>query len=346
MNLQQDFNQYDVLKKRSWPSVLYLVLAAMGIIYLSFLLGIKTNTITISKENNPSFWNKFAGMITFTKKTDVVEETDPNYIMPKEEGDRLDILVLGIRGKDDPNADTGGPYLTDTIMVFSYDKSTSKSSLVSIPRDLYVKISKKQEKINAAYAEALARKEGLNYVKRLISEITGVYIDHVIVIDFSSFEKVIDELGGVDIVLDKPFVEKSQWGYEFNLPAGPNHLNGKDALYYARSRYSSSDFDRARRQQQIIFALKNKLAKINFFSDPAKAFSIFNTIKNNTETDIGFWDIKNLVGLAGKLNSQTPHYVISTENLLNESTVNESYVLLPKGDSFDGIKQLFKDVIK
>ena len=341
---QINFNQ-EVEHKKRWPSVLFLVLFGVSIAYLSLWLGIKTNTIEVNKEGNPSFWGKVANIITFTKAAPE-EENDPNYVMPEEEKDRIDILVLGIRGGDDPDAENGGPYLTDTIMIFSYDKSTGKSSIVSIPRDLYIRIYKKREKINSAYAEALARKEDLDYVKKLVSQISGVYIDHAVVIDFSSFEKIIDAVGGVDIVLDRPFSEKNQWGYEFKLPAGPNHLNGQNALYYARSRYSTNDFDRARRQQQIIFALKDRVLKINFLSDPAKAFSIFNTVKNNTETDIGLWDMKGLIDLAGKLDGKTTHYIISTENLLYQTELYGTYILLPNGDNFDGIKKLFQEIVR
>lgn len=347
----QDFhdqiNFNDSEPKKRWPSILFFGLIGAGIIYGSLWLGIITSTIVISKNGDSGFLNKFAYLVTFAHdRNNQNKETDPNYITPEEEKERLDILVLGIRGKGDPDAENGGAYLTDTIMIFSYDKLTGKTSIISIPRDLYIKIYNKREKINAAYSEALARNEGLEYVKRLVSQISGVYIDHAIIIDFSSFEKIIDELGGVDIVLDKPFIEKTQWGYEFNLLAGQNHLSGKDALYYARSRYSTNDFDRARRQQQIIFALKSKLSKIKFFADPTKVFSIFNTIRNNTQTDIGLWDMKNLISLADKINGQTVHQIISVENLLYQTTINGAYALLPNGDNFNGIKQFFQDSLK
>lgn len=345
MNFQQpDFNQQDIFKKRRWPGVLFFTLIGAGIVYGSLWLGILTNAIVVNKNQDSGLLNKFAYLVTFAhNRNGQNEEIDPDYIMPAEEKERLDILVLGIRGKNDPEADISGPYLTDTIMVFSYDKLTDKTSIISMPRDLYIKIYNKHEKINAAYSEALAHNEGLDYVKRLVSQVSGIYIDHAVVIDFSSFEKIIDELGGVDIILDKPFIEKTQWGYEFNLTSGLNHLNGKDALYYARSRYSTSDFDRARRQQQIIFALKSKLVKINFFADPSKVFSIFNTVRNNTKTDIGLWDMKNLISLADKITGQTAHHVISTENLLYQTTIGGVYVLLPNGDNFNGIKQFFQN---
>ncbi len=342
MDYQIDFNQHLYeKKKRRWRGVLFLGLAALGVIvYGSIRLGMASNKIEV--DNSQNLWGRLTGIL----QNKEVKKEDPNYAMPAEEKDRVDILIMGIRGDNEPDSETAGPHLTDTIMVFSYDKQTGKSAVISIPRDLYVKIYDKEEKINAAYSEGMARGEGLDFTKRLISQISGVYIDHALVIDFSSFEKIIDSVGGIDIVLDQPFTEKTQWGYEFSLPAGKNHLDGKNALYYARSRFSSNDFDRARRQQQIIFALKDKLVKINLFSDPIKAFDIFKTLRNNITTDIGLWDIKGMMDLANKVNGNTKHYVISTDNLTYESHIKGSYVLLPKGDNFNGIKQEFQDILK
>ncbi|HZZ99116.1 MAG TPA: LCP family protein, partial [Candidatus Paceibacterota bacterium] len=225
---------------------------------------------------------------------------DPNYAMPAEDSNRLNILVLGIRGQDDPNADNGGPLLTDTIQVFSYDKTTHKSSVISLPRDLYLNVhDNDKDKINTIYEYGYYHSaDPLQYVKERFSQISGVYIDKVVIFDFSSFKEIIDAVGGVDITLDKPFSETEQWGYTFSLPAGNNHLDGQQALYYARSRYSSSDFDRSRRQQQIMFALKDKLMKMNFFANPIKTFNILSTVRNDIKTDIGIWDIKQFLDLA------------------------------------------------
>ncbi|MDP3792503.1 MAG: LCP family protein, partial [bacterium] len=267
-----------------------------------------------------------------------------------EELNRFDVLIMGLRGEDDPDAKDGGPLLTDTIMVLSYDKITKKVSLISIPRDLYVKIDKnKKDKINTAYEYGYYHKNGgLSHAKELVSKITGVYMDKAVALDFSSFEKIIDQVGGVDIVLSNPFEEKQQWGNGFSLPTGPNHLDGKNALYYARSRFSSSDFDRSRRQQEVMFALKEKLTNLNFWSDPLKTISILNSIRSNIKTDINVWNTKELLELAKDVNSsgKVTKYIITTDNLLYESRANESYILLPKGDNFMQIKQLFQDNLK
>ena len=332
--IQSDFNEKPRFnKKRLGVIVLILFLIVIG-----YFLGNKSNTIEVQDESGP-FWQRVANIFNFAS-----EPIDPDYIMPIEEPDRFDILVLGLRGEDDPDAKDGGALLTDTMMVLSFDKITKKASLISIPRDLYVKIGKnKKDKINTTYENG-----GLNFTKELVSKITGVYIDKAVVLDFSSFEKIIDQVGGIDITLAQPFEEKQQWGFEFSLPAGSNHLNGKDALYYARSRFSSNDFDRSRRQQEVIFALKDKLTNLNFWSDPLKTISVLNSIRSNIKTDVNIWNTKELLDLAKEAGTsgKIKKFVMTTDNLLYESRANEAYILLPKGDNFMQIKQLFQDIIK
>lgn len=340
--IQPDFNEKPGFnKKRFGVIVLILFLAFVG--YLSFMLGGKSNTIEVQNKSTP-FWQRVASIFNFAP-----EPVDPDYIMPVQELNRFDVLIMGIRGENDPDASDGGPLLTDSIMILSYDKTTKKTSVVSIPRDLYIKTDKnKKDKINTAYEYGYYNKNsGINYAKELVSKIIGIYTDKAVIIDFSSFEKIIDQVGGIDIVLAQPFQEPKQWGAEFSLPAGLNHLDGQNALYYARSRFSSSDFDRSRRQQEVMFALKEKLTTLNFWSDPIKTLSILNSIRSNIKTDINIFNINDLLGLAKEINSagKVKKYVITTDNLLYESRINGSYVLLPKGDNFTQIKQLFQDIL-
>lgn len=349
---QPDFNQSNSPNKKRYWSVTFFVLLAMGIIYVSAQWGLGSNEIEISYDDE-TVWQKVANLFAISgEKLPTIDE-DPEYTMPKEEKDRWDILILGIRGEDDENAEEAGALLSDTMMVLSYDKTIKKTSLVSIPRDLYVRIyGTKKDKINSAYEIGILRKNNLGFTKKLISRITGVYIDNVIVLDFSSFKKVINDLGGVDIELDKPFTETQQWGYEFSLPAGNNHLNGDSALYYARSRYSSNDFDRAQRQQKIILAIKNKVMELNILSDPIRSLSILNSIRKNIETDLNIFDTNGLYELSSQFDSESniKRYVITTENLVYESHLQTEYgnlyVLLPNGDNLQGIKQLFQEILK
>lgn len=352
---QSDFNYYIEERRSKKRRRFFLILGFIILGYIFFNTGVFTKEFEINNkvanmENSfeTTWFGRFANLLLFNQNQ--AAEIDTDYIMPEKEPNQLDILILGIRGEDDEDAEKAGALLTDTIMLFSHDKLTKKSSLISIPRDLYIKIGSKKDKINAAYEYGLYKKEGTNYVKELVSQITGVYIDNVIIVDFSSFEKLIDKLGGIDITLAKPFKEEGQWGYAFELPAGENHLDGRNSLYYVRSRYSTNDFDRAARQQQVIFAIKNKIANLNLIADPIQSLSIINTIGRNIKTDINIWDIKKIIELGKEVNTSPAMFkkqVLSTDNLLYQTTGPKgAYILLPKGDNFDQIKQLFQNAIK
>ncbi len=351
---QLDFNSQDFQKKKGRKlSRFFLVIGFVVIGYITFNTTLFNkefevkNQISGTNEFDALWFKRFANLLFFNQNQ--AEEIDSDYIMPEKEPNRLDILVLGIRGEEDENAEEAGYLLTDTMMVFSHDQLTKKSSLVSIPRDLYVKIYNRKDKINSAYEYGLLHRDGTDYVKKLVSQLTGVYIDNVIVADFSSFEKLIDQLGGIDITLAKQFREEGQWGYTFELPAGENHLDGQTALYYVRSRYSTSDFDRAFRQQQILFAIKDKLTELNALSDPIKTLSVINTLSQNIKTDINIWDVKEIIDLGKEVDTSPAAFkkqVLSTDNLLYQTTgPNGIYILFPNGDNFDQIKQLFREIL-
>lgn len=258
---------------------------------------------------------------------------DPEYKMPKEETDRLDILILGMRGEEE---EENGNYLTDTIMILSIDERTHEASLVSIPRDLHVRITDTiSDKINSAYLRL-----GSEPTKRLYSRISGVYIDHLVVVDFQAFAAIVDALDGITITLDQPFEESEQWGYAFSLPAGENMLNGEQALYYVRSRYSTSDFDRSRRQQQVILAIKNRVSELGLFSNPITAVKLANTLRKHVSSDMNIFDlgtIRQLIGIAGDTD-QMRRYVLHSENLFYESLSTGSYRLLPRQETFSHLK--------
>jgi len=349
MNFNQpDFNQIQKTGKKRYVSVLFFIFMAMaGLVYGVSRKGMGANEIAVDNDNR-TIWERMANVFTLsTAEAPITLEKDPDYAMPNADDGRWDILVMGIRGED--GTEETGNMLTDTIMLISRDKETGKTAMVSIPRDFYVRIyGTKYGKINEVYENS----NSLNATRKLFSRITGVYIDNAVIIDFSSFKSIIDKLGGVDVMLEKPFTETQQWGYEFSLPAGINHLDGEKALYYVRSRYSSSDFDRAQRQQKVMMAMKDKMLELNLLADPIKTLSILNSVRNNIITDLNIWDAGSLLGLSKQFDDadKVKRYVINTENLLYEShiqtNVGNIYVLLPNGDNLQGVKTFFQEIIK
>lgn len=214
-------------------------------------------------------------------------------------------LILGTGGKDHEGAD-----LTDTIILASLDNEEKLVTMISIPRDIFVKDNiVGNSKINEVYYNAKnyyeSSTEGLEHMKEKVEIIMGVPIHYWIKIDFDGFKELIDALDGIDVYVDEaindPYYPKDgTFKYEtFRISAGQHHLDGETALKYARSRKTTSDFDRADRQQKIIFAIKEKALQTNTLLSKEKITGILDALKNNIETNITVKEILTLGSLAG-----------------------------------------------
>jgi LCP family protein required for cell wall assembly len=265
--------------------------------------------------------------------------------------DRLNILILGMRGVNDPN----GGLLTDTIMVVSIKPRTDKVALISIPRDLYVDIPHHdyKNKINEVYAlgvkDSGSYKGGLEYSKEAVSEVTGLDIHYVASLNFKAFKEIINTLGGVTITLDKPFSEKNQFAEGvIDLPAGKQTMDGDTALLFVRARFSTSDFDRARRQQQVLLAIKEKAFGLGILYNPMKILSILNSLGNHVRTNAELWEIQEMAVMLRKidgLNVKRKVFDTSKDGLLYASRdSNGSYILLPEGGNFDKIQEKCRNI--
>ena len=307
------------------------------------------------------------------------EETIARFpSLPEPEENRIDVLLVGIRGfssdEDIYEGGSNGEYLADTIILISFNTENEQTALVSIPRDLYVDIpGYGMEKINSAYAIGETRNYGgggLQLTRALVSSISGVYVDHAVSIDFAGFQKIIDHLGGIVIYRDTPFVETKQWihdgregarywrlreaststeaGWEFYVPQGANTMNSEEALYYARSRYSSSDFDRMRRQQEVISAIKSKALNLGVIANPLRLLQILDLVEKNIRTDTSPSGIRTLIKLVQEVKIQDfRQYVLSSEDggLLREDRVEGRFVLLPNSGNYMQIQELFQTIV-
>lgn len=226
--------------------------------------------------------------------------------------EKLNILLIG-RGGGNHDA----PDLTDTLILASINSKQESISLLSIPRDLYVNYptGKDTGKINQIYQTYayLGESQAIGKLQEKITEITGQQIDYYVNVDFDGFEKIIDILGGVEVTLEENFVDNSyptaNRGYTtFMLKKGTWTLDGETALKYARSRYSTSDFDRSLRQQAILSSLKDKVMSLGYFKDNKKIRELYGAIQENIETDI---DIATLIKLAVSFKTQGEQQLIS-----------------------------------
>ncbi len=286
---------------------------------------------------------------------------DDSSQLPKKDPDRINVLLLGMRGLEDPGE---GKLLSDAIILVSINKKTGQIALISLPRDIYYKIwcSGEDKKINFAYAHG-----GLDCAKKTIASLTGLYIDYTVSANFEGLTGAIDALGGITIYLEEPFEEDFQWAKEgqeegehwlikeidgeerwvFHLPAGQNVLDGQTALYYARSRYSTDDFDRMRRQQKVLLAIKEKALSLGVLINPIKVYQLLDTLGENIRTDMSLANIKELVESADNLDTQNIKRRIfdtSPEGLLYHTFINDEYILLPVGDNFGQIRDACRNI--
>jgi len=281
--------------------------------------------------------------------------------LPEKDLNRINILLLGMRGLEDPGE---GKLLSDAMILLSIKRDTGQVALISLPRDIYLKIwcSQEKKKINFAYAQG-----GLDCAKKTVSYLTNLYIDYAVSANFDALRKIIDNLGGISLYLEEPFEEDFQWAKEgweedehwfikeideeekwvFHLPQGENILDGQTTLYYVRSRYSTDDFDRIRRQQQVLIAIKEKAFSLGILANPVKIYNLLDILGKNIRTDASLSDIKNLINLISSLdtvNIKKKSFDISPEGLLYHTFINDEYVLLPVNDNFEKIQQTCRDI--
>lgn len=265
--------------------------------------------------------------------------------------ERLNVLLLGIRGADDPN----GGLLTDTMMLASIELKTGNVALISVPRDLYVKIPNHDysRKINEAFVlgmeDSKSWKGGLDYARKAVSEVTGLDVHYAASIDFRAFKEIIDTMGGITITLAQPFSELNQFEEgPISLPAGKQQINGSTALLFVRARFSSNDFDRAKRQQQVLMAVKEKALGLGVLSNPLKIVSILDTLGNDVRMDAELWEIQEMAVLAQRLDSsKIKHKVFDTSDtglLFASRDQNGAYILLPDGGNYDRIREEIKNL--
>lgn len=289
----------------------------------------------------------------------------------------ISVLLLGYGG---PHHDGG--YLTDTIMQAVIQPNDKRILMITIPRDIAVKIpvsetQTRDDKINAAFAigiddknypnkpaEFLGSKNPGALAKKLVGDITGIPIDYFVAVSFDGFVKAIDVLGGVDVYFEEPFndyrypikgkeqdtcgkseeevaaLTASLKGDELEkqfpcryehlfVPQGTQRLNGELALKVARSRHSTSDFDRSKRQRMILEAMKEKVFQIGFLP---KAIPFFLSLGRDVKTDMDVDLLKSLLRYANEMRSyDTVSIALSDENVLTQGyNAVGQFILYPK----------------
>ncbi len=279
-----------------------------------------------------------------------------------ETKDRVNILIIGIGG-----AHHQGGSLADTIILGAFRPSTKEAAMLSLPRDLSIPTERSGWiKINAvhAFAEAKEPNSGGRVMAENLSQLLDLEIHYYAVVDFTGFEKIIDEFGGVEVEVERDLIDYRYpiKGKEYVYPIenrfetlkikkGLRQMDGELALKYARSRHAlgieGSDFARSRRQQKIITALKEKVFELNTFLNPKRISALLDAYQNHIRTNLTIGEIIRLAKLGREVEANSViNYTLSDgpSGLLYPKIINESYVLLPKNNDFSKIKKLWENI--
>jgi len=270
------------------------------------------------------------------------------------------ILLLGKGGSNHP-----GGQLTDSIILIRYRESDKKVAMISVPRDLWVTFANgRQGKVNEAYSTGFNSVKDAKNVKAkqtagaqatasAIEKVAGVPMHYSVTVDFDAFKDLVDNLGGVTVNVEKALSDPlypadNMIDYApFKIAAGMQKMDGKTALKYARSRETTSDFDRAKRQQNLIYAIKNKMLSLGVLANPIKFSSTLQSLGNHIATTFNADELKELTNVAQNLKSDGVINEVLDNDPKTGLLVSESegsYHLVPKAGNFTQIQSFIKNI--
>jgi polyisoprenyl-teichoic acid--peptidoglycan teichoic acid transferase len=267
-----------------------------------------------------------------------------------QSGERISVLLLGFGG---PGHDGG--YLTDSLEVMTFEPKLGTVTLISIPRDLFIMIPTYQGRggywgrINEAYSAGMGNVDrndthvpyekheaGGQLAMKAVAQVLGIPIDYWISMDFVGFKQFIDAIGGVDVNVEKAFTDYQYPNNDdasvdpsyrtVHFDAGMQHLTGDRAIEFSRSRHSveeGDDFSRARRQQLVMVAVKDKLFRVETIP---KLLSLLDAFEGHLRMSFSFTEAKDLLGWGQEQARANQQFairkgVLDTSNLLASQTL-------------------------
>ncbi len=261
-----------------------------------------------------------------------------------------EMVTVALLGSDKRPGDRY--FRTDTIVLAAIHPKTGQVALISVPRDLYVYIPDVgMDRINTAYEYGVMNNYptgGTGLLKDTILYNLGMRIDHIAIVDFDGFRKIVDTLGGLDVPVYCPYTDwhlinpaydpenENNWSL-FTVGPGVVHMDGDLALWYARSRKKSSDFDRGRRSQEVLRALFAQAMRTDAISKIPQLYADFSS---SVITDLDLNGILKLAPLALHLtNADIRSYYIGRDNVTAWMTPGGASVQLPDGPSIQALVQ-------
>ena len=359
-NIKQSFKKPDKRKiaisriKRRLLKHVWLVRASLiTLILLSFYLFFLFASLVLGKLGVTSYLGLVGDFIF----------TPTQKIQTRE--DRTNILILGKGGKGHD-----APDLTDTVIFASITHTDPSLSLVSLPRDIW--IPELRAKLNSTYYWGNQKKDGggLILTKSTVESIVGQPVHYGLVIDFSGFMKIVDVLGGIEVDVEREFVDEKypiagkendecdgdleyKCRYEtIRFEKGTQTMDGETALIFARSRNAEGDegTDLAReiRQQKILVTIRTKALSLEVLFSPKKMLSVWEVVRESVETDIDASIGAILVRRLLQTRNQIESHVLSDDLLINpplQFRYDNLYVFIPKAGDWEEVHSWVKDIL-
>jgi LCP family protein required for cell wall assembly len=340
------------------PSILhtaFIVFAAILILIFGALAFLSYKSIRISGslqfENKASF-----SFLSHIRQLTSSFTRDKRTPLRGEENGRINILLLGRAGERYP-----GRNLTDTVMIMSIDTENKKVALLSLPRDLYAPIpgTDLYTKINSLYQYSLNTGKGIDPMKESVEEITGQPIHYFIILDFDGFEKAVDALNGISVDVVRDFYDTrypgKNYSYEtFEIKQGWQVLDGKTALKYVRERHNDpeGDFGRAKRQQQVIQAIKDKAFSIGTFLNVFALNDLLDALGESVKTDMEPESMQSFLELARTLDTENVTTQVidawKKDSLLRVSHIQvgpvAAFILVPRVGNWSEIRDTSENI--
>ncbi len=247
-----------------------------------------TVTPTSIPQANPTAALNITGSMREGEPTPPTAIPSPVPVFELPDG-TTNILLLGM----DTNADGSGDGRTDTMIIVSVNRETQTASMISLPRDLYVYLPNRiMSRLNTAVTLG-----GVELLEQTILYNFGIPIHYYARVDFDGFKQIIDILDGVQLAVSCPLEDwrlispeldptlEENWE-RYKLEAGIHQMDGDMALWFARSRLSTTDFDRGRRQQQLLQAILNQSVDLGLVTKAPELWGAFSNVVD-TDMDIG-----------------------------------------------------------
>jgi polyisoprenyl-teichoic acid--peptidoglycan teichoic acid transferase len=258
-------------------------------------------------------------------------------LTPWDGQSRFTMLVMGIDRR--PN-ESGLSFRTDTMMLVSLDPINQTIGMLSIPRDLFVEVPGYGQLQRVNTPMVLGELQQPGYGPRLAMQTVqynlGMRVHDYLVVDFNAFITLVDVIGGVTVettyTIDDPGYPDLYYGYDpYYLAAGTHHLNGYEALRFARTRHGSSDLERALRQQQVIQAIRTRILDLNLLpSLIVQAPSMYDNLSDDIATGLTLdqmielaWYVKDIP------RDNIRSGVIDARYTFNYTTPDNAQVLVP-----------------